>query len=125
MAFAFNIDTLAFAKKLKNAGIDEQHAEAIAEGITQGVTVDISDLATKADLNEVELAMKADLNKVENSLRGEIKDLGAELRGEIKDLGAELRGEIAEVRMDLKWMKIIGGAIAAMMAAEFIKDMFI
>ena len=82
MVAAFQIDTLAYAKKLKNAGADERLAEAIVEGLTNA---DTSTLATKEDLRET-------------------KD---ELRGEI----GEVRDEVREVKVELRWIKGIGGAI--------------
>ena len=50
MANALQIDTLAFSKKLREAGADEKLADAIVEGIKD---VDTSDLATKQDISEV------------------------------------------------------------------------
>ena len=82
MVAAFQIDTLAYAKKLKNAGADERLAEAIVEGLTNA---DTSTLDTKEDLRET-------------------KD---ELRGEI----GEVRNEVREVKVELRWIKGIGSAI--------------
>ena len=82
MVAAFQIDTLAYAKKLKNAGADERLAEAIVEGLTNA---DTSTLATKEDLRET-------------------KD---ELRWEI----GEVRNEVREVKVELRWIKGIGSAI--------------
>ena len=56
MTQALRIDTLAFARKLKEAGADERLAEAIAEGIS---AVDMSEFATKADLAALEVSLKA------------------------------------------------------------------
>ena len=76
MAHALQIDTLAFSKKLREAGADERLAGAIVEGIT---AADTSELATKSDLGEV--------------------------KAEIADVKAELKAEIADVKADiLKWM---------------------
>jgi hypothetical protein len=75
MVAAFQIDTLAYAKKLKNAGADERLAEAIVEGLTNA---DTSTLATKEDLRE---------------------------------LRHELKNETAEIKVELRWVKGIGGAI--------------
>ena len=69
MIQALRIDTLAFTRKLKEAGADERLAEAIAEGIG---TVDMSEFATKADLAALEAA-----------LRAEIRAMGAELKSDI------------------------------------------
>ena len=87
MAHAFQIDTLAFSKKLKAAGADERLAEAIVEGITGA---DISELATKADIREV---------------KTEIADVKAELKAEIADVKAELKADIAEVKASIAEVK--------------------
>jgi len=84
MAHALQIDTLAFSKKLREAGADERLAGAIVEGIT---AADTSELATKSDLGEV---------------KAEIADVKAELKAEIADVKAELKAEIAEVKADVR-----------------------
>ena len=76
MAHALQIDTLAFTKKLREAGAEEGLAEAIVEGLT---AADTSELATKGDI--------------------------AEVKAEIAEVKLELKTEIAEVKADiLKWM---------------------
>lgn len=51
---ALNIDTLKFARRLKEAGADEKLAEAIAEGISE---MDTSRLATKDDIHTLKTEM--------------------------------------------------------------------
>ena len=84
MSTALRLDTLSFSKRLRNAGADEALAEAIVEGITGA---DTSELATKADLREVESALKSDLREVESALKSDI---------------ADVKSEIAAVRTELK-----------------------
>ena len=50
MADTAAFDTLATARKLKAAGIDEAHAEAIAEAQAEAARAGRSELATKADI---------------------------------------------------------------------------
>ena len=50
-------DTLAAARDLKAAGIEAEHAEAIAGAVRQAVSADRDELATKADL----AGLRADL----------------------------------------------------------------
>lgn len=61
MTAAIQIDTLAFAKKLKEAGADERLADAIVEGIT---AADTSNLVTKEDLSKVETRLKEEIADV-------------------------------------------------------------
>ena len=115
MVAAFQIDTLAYAKKLKNAGADERLAEAIVEGL---MNADTSTLATKDDLRETKDELRSEIHQFRDELRGEIHQFRDELRGEIHQFRDELRGEIGEVRdevrevkVELRWIKGIGGAI--------------
>lgn len=93
MAHALQTDTLAFAKKLRAAGADEKLADAIVEGIT---AADTSELATKADLAGVEAK------------------LGGEING--------IKQEIQMIHSELKWIKIIGAAIAASTVLPMMAD---
>lgn len=111
MAHALQIDTLAFSKKLRDAGADEALAEAIVEGITGA---DTSELATKGDLAELRAATKADIAEV----KGEIAGLRtatqadiAEVRSEIKGVESRLETKIAELKAEVLsrlWVMGIG-----------------
>lgn len=68
MAYAF--DTLSYAKRLRDAGIAQQHAEAHAEAAREFV---MGELATKADL----LAVKADFQVLKADLQAMKADLQA------------------------------------------------
>jgi hypothetical protein len=60
---AVAFDTLKTARALETSGIPRAHAEAIAEQLAEGRTVDLSHLATKDELKaELKyLASKADI----------------------------------------------------------------
>ncbi len=82
MAHALQIDTLAFTKKLRDAGAEEGLAEAIVEGLS---AADTSELATKSDTLLVE-------NKI------------AEVKAELKQDIAEVKTGIADAKSELfKW----------------------
>ena len=57
---ASTFDTLTAARALKAAGIEPEHAEAIAEGMRQAATADHDELATKGDLASLRADLKAD-----------------------------------------------------------------
>ena len=63
MPIPFN--TLAYAKKLKNAGVTEDVAEVHAEALAEIVS---EQLATKKDLKDLELTQKNELKELELSL---------------------------------------------------------
>jgi len=56
-------NTYEFIKKLEKAGLDEKQAEAITTGILQ--IHDSADLATKADLREMELRIRSEMREME------------------------------------------------------------
>ena len=111
MVAAFQIDTLAYAKKLKDAGADERLAEAIVEGLTNA---DTSTLTTKDDLRATKDELRSEIHQFRDELRGEIGEVREEVRvsrDEARETKSSLQHEIAEVRVELRWIKGIGSAI--------------
>lgn len=70
MAYAF--DTLGYAKRLRDAGIAQQHAEAHAEAAREFV---MGELVTRADL----LVVKADLQAMKADLQAAMDTLSLRL----------------------------------------------
>lgn len=58
MGSAMAIDTLGYAKVLKQAGVPAEQAEAHAEALRDKV---IPDLATKQDLNQLEVNLRSEI----------------------------------------------------------------
>jgi hypothetical protein len=97
MPAAISLDTLKFARRLTDAGMDPRHAEAIVTGLSEA---DTSELATKTDVGAVKAdvaavradvaAVKADLTVVESALKSDIAELKAELKSDIAALKAEM-----------------------------------
>ena len=50
---ASTFDALEASRKLKQAGIEQQHAEAIADQLRSAAGADLEQLATKADLKNL------------------------------------------------------------------------
>jgi hypothetical protein len=65
---AISFDTLKFSKRLKDAGVPDKQAEAEAEALAEVFEVNLSDLATKQDLREVELKLEARLAETKADL---------------------------------------------------------
>ena len=69
-------DTLAFVKRLKNAGIDETQAEIQVQAINQALSdfqsTRLSELATRADLEGATSLLKAELQAEIASSKTEI-----------------------------------------------------
>ncbi len=62
MSHAIAFDTLAYAKKLKEAGVPERQAEVQAEAMAELVE---ERLATKQDLKEIEVSLKYEIKEME------------------------------------------------------------
>lgn len=86
----FAFDTITKIQRLRNAGIEQAHAEAITKSIHVGVT---GGIATRGNVVLVQQ---------------ELLTAKAALEGKIDVLGAEMRAE-------LKWIKIIGGTIVGLL----------
>ena len=89
---AVAFDTLKTARALEGSGIPRAHAEAIAEQLAEGRTVDLSHLATREEL------------------RAEVAKLATkeELKADLKHLAT--KADVAELKADM--LKVIIGAVA-------------
>ncbi len=72
MDHAIAFDTLAYANKLKAAGVPERQAEVQAEAIAGLVN---EQMATKHDLARLETSLRRDMKEMETSLRRDMKEL--------------------------------------------------
>jgi Skp family chaperone for outer membrane proteins len=107
---AMAFDTLSYSRRLKQAGMPEAQAEAIAEATRDAIT---ADAATKADIERLEAAIKAEFADV----RHEIAALRTELKNDIAALRTELKNDIValEARMNALGPQLtirLGGLIA-------------
>ena len=75
---ATGFDTLAYARRLKAAGVDEAQAEAHAEAVRDAITEGV---ATKADLDRGLAALKADVIRLEDKMatKADLADLKADM----------------------------------------------
>jgi len=62
-------DTLKYAKRLKEAGFTESQAEAQTQALAEALKDSGHDLATKADLRELEIKLKAEIAVLDARLR--------------------------------------------------------
>jgi len=90
------MDTLGYAKRLRDAGISQQQAESHAEAARDFI---MAELVTKTDLHTALQALRADVQAVEARLEGKIDTqtlrltvrLGALLAAGIAILAAVLK----------------------------------
>lgn len=76
---AVAFDTLAYAKRLQEAGMEAKLAEAQAVALAEALQGSIAELATKHDI--------------------------ADLRSEMKVLEAGIKAEFVAIRTDLRWLR--------------------
>ena len=100
---ASTFNALAAARDLKAAGIEAEHAEAIAGAVHQAAGADRADLATKGDID----ALKGDID----ALKGDIDALRKETK-------ADLHREIGTLRSELRWILGFLAALILAMAAK-------
>lgn len=95
------IDTLRYANRLKDAGVDGGQAEAMALAINDEL---VSGLATKDDLNHAVGELRGEMGELRGELgklRGEMESAVGGLRGELESAVGGLRGELGELRAEL------------------------
>ena len=89
---------MAAARRLKKVGMEESHAEAVAESLRDAVT---GSVATKQDVD----AVKAELREEVTAVKAEVAAVEARLREEIIGVKAEVTAHKAETRA-LKWLMV-------------------
>ena len=89
---ATTFNPLAVARDLKAAGIEAEHAEAIAGAVHQAVGADRADLATKGDIDALRKETKADLHREIGTLRSELRWILGFLAALILAMAAKLFG---------------------------------
>ncbi|MBF0602549.1 MAG: DUF1640 domain-containing protein [Nitrospirae bacterium] len=102
-------DSLAYAKKLKAAGVPEAQAEIQAETIVEWME---DRLATKLELEHVRADLKRDIKeldaKVESvraDLKRDIESVRAELKRDIKELDAKVESVRADLKRDIELIR--------------------
>ena len=94
------LDTYEVVKELRAAGFDEAQAAALTSAVKRAQQVDLSELATKADLTELKLATQSDMGLLKSSLEKSILDAKVDtLRRVVGIVGFQL-------------VAIIGGLVA-------------
>jgi hypothetical protein len=105
---AITFDTLSTSRRLREKGLPQEQAEAIADEMRLVTQVDLSHLGTKEEAIAFRSELKQDLQSMDKSLRGEMKVLDNSLRGEMREM---------ELRITVKLGAMIfalGGILIAM-----------
>ncbi len=125
MAHALQIDTLAFSKKLREAGADEGLAEAIVEGLT---AADTSELATKGDLAEVKTELVEKIAQVDTRI-AEVKGQVQAVADKLDGMATKVDNRIAEVRTEIaqsanRAIYTLGGLVGILFVLDRIIPLF-
>jgi hypothetical protein len=93
-------DTLKMANSLKAAGVPDKQAEAEANIFAEMMQVNLKELATKQDLEQLGKDLRQEMQQLGKDLRKEIQ----ESRQETQQLAKDLRKEIQEGRQETQQM---------------------
>ena len=88
------IDTLRYARRLKNAGVPADQAEAMADAIGAEL---VDQLATKADLK----ATRTDVSAAVAATRADLKATRTDLSAAVAATRTDLNAAVAATRADL------------------------
>ncbi len=87
---AITFDTLSTARRLREKGIPQEHAEAIADELRESVKLDLSHLSTREEANSFKSEFKADLALMRSEMREMEMRMTIRLGGMIVALGGAL-----------------------------------
>jgi len=93
------IDTLKFAKRLREAGFSDPQAEAVIATVQEAS--ESADLATKADLAGLRTELKAEIGALRTELKAEIGALRTELEAAVREAELRLEAKIEAIKADI------------------------
>ncbi|WP_217916317.1 coiled-coil domain-containing protein [Duganella sp. BJB1802] len=110
MDMPIKFDTLAYAKKLEEAGLPQQQAEAQSLALRDALaesTVTPGDLVllktdVVARIEMLRSEVQAQIEKLRGDLQGQIAKLRDDLQAQIEKLRDDLQGQIEKLRGDLQ-----------------------
>jgi hypothetical protein len=98
---ALTFDTLKFARRLKEAGMDPHLAEEQAEALAEVLSAKFDTLVEKRDLAE----LRQELLREIASLRQEMESANAALRKDMEASDAALRQEMEAIRKEMQLLE--------------------
>jgi DNA-binding transcriptional MerR regulator len=85
---ALAIDTLKFAKRLREAGFSEPQAEAVVATVQEAS--EAADLATKLDLSELRAELRAEIA----AIRAELREVELRIEARIEAIRADIPNRV-------------------------------
>jgi chromosome segregation ATPase len=129
---AVTIDTLELAGQLREAGVDEKPAAAIAQAIKRGVEstpapAEVAQIkGENADIKAENADAKTRLTRVEDRLTkietdiGDIKIRLTKMETDIGEVKTDLASFKAEVRSEMRWQRWMTCAIIVLVVSDII-----
>lgn len=116
---ALTFDTLSTARRLREKGLPQEHAEAIADEIRMGSSFDVSYLAIKEDIKAIHVSMRGLETKIDTSIREletkidtKIHELETKIDTSVRELETKIDSTMREV--ELRMTIRLGGMIVAL-----------
>lgn len=99
---AILFDTLAYANKLKNAGVPDKQAEAQSEALAH-----IFDYkaATKKDLQEMDIHLSAKITALDIKIDNKVTELNSKIDTKFSEVSSKIESKISELKVEIANMK--------------------
>lgn len=111
---AITFDTLSTARRLREKGIPQEHAEAIADELRESAKLDLSHLSTKEEAHTFKSELKSDILALRSELKSDIGALRSEFKSDIALMRSEMRESELRVTIRLGTMIVaLGGILIA------------
>ncbi len=105
MVHAIAFDTLKYTKRLEDAAIPRDQAEAQAAALSEVFDSHFQDLATKDDLQELETRTTTDIAEIKADIAGIKADI-AGIKADISGMKTEIAEIKGEIRLN-RWMLVL------------------
>jgi hypothetical protein len=100
-------DTHAAANRFKRAGFTEDQVEALVEVARETTALpDISTLATKSDIEQLQFATKTDIEQLRLATKTDIEQLRLGTKTDIEQLRVETKADIGVLRSDIEQLRL-------------------
>ncbi len=110
-----HFDTLSAVEALEDAGIAPDHARAIVGQVNRAVDENV---ATKADLKQLETTLKADTRQLRTELNARIDVLDTKIDTGLERLDAKIEAQVSALGKEIfKQLWIMGAGIIGVTVA--------
>ena len=115
---ARTLDTRRIVKRLVEVGFSDQQAETVTDVVREVREFDLSELATKSDLEAVRRDLSADIETLRRDLSAEIETLRRDLSADIETLRGGVNTEFVSVRGEFALVRKEAASVRSELLAE-------